>query len=80
MLARLVPSPLGHSTNPSHLLLIISLIGSQASLDCDPPVDAYFIARMTGMCHHAQLISRDGGSQNFLPRLAKTKILPISAS
>jgi hypothetical protein len=34
-------------------------------LDCDPPVDAYFIARMTGMCHHAQLISRDGGLKTF---------------
>jgi hypothetical protein len=48
------------STMPLALFsLVIFEIGShfyaQEGLDCDLPIYASYIARLTGMCHHAQL-------------------------
>jgi hypothetical protein len=39
-------------------------------MDCDPPFYTYYIAGMTGVCHHTQLLVVEIVLVNFLPRLA----------
>jgi hypothetical protein len=39
-------------------------------MDCDPPFYTYYIAGMTGACHHIQVLVVEIVLVNFLPRLA----------
>jgi hypothetical protein len=49
---------------------------TQASLDCDSPINASPVVEMTGVCHHTQPLLIEVESC-FLPGLAQTVILAL---